>query len=75
MLAEINSNEKRVGSIIVAMSGLPIDIVDTGAGSFYGLSGGGNPLARPNWAPGRRAARIAANTSPNKLPTIGQGMF
>ena len=30
------------------MSGLPIDIVDTGAGSFYGLSGGSAPLARPN---------------------------
>jgi hypothetical protein len=38
----------QVGGIIVAMSGLPIDIVDTGAGSFYGLSGGSNPLARPN---------------------------
>lgn len=41
----------QVAGIIVAMSGLPIDIVDTGAGSFYGLSGGNNPLARPNWAP------------------------
>jgi hypothetical protein len=30
------------------MSGLPIDIVDTGAGSFYGLSGGSAALARPN---------------------------
>jgi hypothetical protein len=38
----------QVGGIIVAMSGLPIDIADTGAGSFYGLSGGSNPLARPN---------------------------
>src|SRR5207248_8559793 len=25
---------------------------DTGAGSFYGLSGGSNPLARPNYASG-----------------------
>ncbi|HXG94669.1 MAG TPA: carboxypeptidase regulatory-like domain-containing protein [Blastocatellia bacterium] len=40
----------QVAGIITAMSGLPIDIVDTGAGSFYGLSGGGAPLARPNWA-------------------------
>jgi hypothetical protein len=38
----------QVAGIVTAMSGLPIDIVDTGAGSFYGLSGGGNPLARPN---------------------------
>ncbi len=38
----------QVGGIIVAMSGLPIDIVDTGAGSFYGLAGGASPLARPN---------------------------
>jgi hypothetical protein len=38
----------QLGGIVSSMSGLPIDIVDTGAGSFYGLSGGGNPLARPN---------------------------
>jgi len=38
--------------IDTAMSGLPIDIVDTGSGSFYGLSGGSNPLARPGMASG-----------------------
>jgi hypothetical protein len=38
----------QVGGIVVAMSGLPTDIVDTGAGSFYGLAGGASPLARPN---------------------------
>ncbi|MEW6730376.1 MAG: TonB-dependent receptor [Acidobacteriota bacterium] len=38
----------QTAGIITAMSGLPIDIVDTGAGSLYGLSGGSNPLARPN---------------------------
>lgn len=38
----------QLGTIFTAMSGLPIDIVDTGAGSFYGLSGGSAPLARPN---------------------------
>ena len=37
----------QLGGIVVAMSGLPIDIVDTGAGSFYGLSSGSNPLSRP----------------------------
>ena len=30
---------------MTAMSGLPIDIVDTGAGSLYGLSGGSAALA------------------------------
>jgi hypothetical protein len=35
-------------AIFTAMSGLPIDIVDTGAGSFYGLANGANPLARPS---------------------------
>ncbi len=38
----------QLSGIIVAMSGLPIDVVDTGAGSFYGLSGGSTPLSRPN---------------------------
>jgi hypothetical protein len=38
----------RISGIATVMSGLPIDIVDTGAGSFYGLSNGSSPLARPN---------------------------
>ncbi len=42
----------QVSGIITAMSGLPIDIVDTGAGSFYGLSMGSSPLARPSLASG-----------------------
>ena len=42
----------QVSGIVTAMSGLPIDIVDTGAGSFYGLSMGSSPLARPNLASG-----------------------
>jgi hypothetical protein len=41
-----------MSGIVTAMSGLPIDIVDTQAGSFYGLAGGSAPLARPNFAPG-----------------------
>jgi hypothetical protein len=52
----------QVAGIITAMSGLPIDIVDTGAGSFYGLSGGSAPLARPDWATG--ADRDAATGNP-----------
>ena len=39
----------QTSGIIVAMSGLPIDIVDSGAGSFYGLMGG---KARPDFALG-----------------------
>jgi hypothetical protein len=42
----------QIAGIVTAMSGLPIDIVDTGAGSFYGLSGGSSPLSRPNLAQG-----------------------
>jgi hypothetical protein len=42
----------QVAGIVTAMSGLPIDVVDTGSGSFYGLAGGGSPLARPDWAVG-----------------------
>jgi hypothetical protein len=39
-------------AILTAMSGLPIDIVDTVAGSLYGLDKGANPLARPNLGSG-----------------------
>ena len=39
-------------AILTAMSGLPIDVVDTAAGSFYGLANGANPLARPSLIPG-----------------------
>jgi hypothetical protein len=49
-------------AIVTAMSGLPIDVVDTGAGSFYGLANGASPLARPNLMPGmscRNAMREA----------------
>ena len=42
----------QVAGIVTSMSGLPIDITDTGAGSLYGISGGSAPLARPNWALG-----------------------
>jgi carboxypeptidase family protein/TonB-dependent receptor-like protein len=51
----------QIGGILTIMSGLPIDIVDTGAGSFYGLSGGGAALARPNFALG--ATRETANSN------------
>ena len=53
-----------VAGIVVAMSGQPIDIVDTGAGSFYGLNNGTNPLARPNWAPGATRSTASSNVPP-----------
>jgi hypothetical protein len=43
------------------MSGSPIDVVDGGAGSFYGLGGGNNALVRPNWAPGATPQTAATN--------------
>jgi hypothetical protein len=54
----------QVAGIVTVMSGLPIDIVDTGAGSFYGLSGGSAPLARPDYAPG-----ATRGTAMNNVPS------
>jgi hypothetical protein len=51
----------QVTGIITAMSGLPIDVIDGGAGSFYGLSGGNNAFVRPSWAPGATAATANSN--------------
>lgn len=51
----------QVAGIITAMSGLPIDIIDGGAGSFYGLSGGNNALVRPSWAPGATSRTATSN--------------
>ena len=53
----------QVAGIIVAMSGLPIDIVDSGAGGFYGLSGA-TLLARPNFAPGATHETATTNIPP-----------
>ena len=49
-------------AILTAMSGLPIDIVDTGAGSFYGLDKGANPLARPSLVAGLTCKNAAQGT-------------
>jgi len=51
----------RSSAILTAMSGLPIDIVDTGAGSFYGLSNGASPLARPSLAAGMTCSNANHN--------------
>lgn len=52
----------QLSGIIVLMSGLPIDVVDSAAGSFYGLNGS-NALARANWA--RNATH---NTATSNIP-------
>ena len=49
----------QVAGIITAMSGLPIDIVDTGAGAFY--FGPNSGLSRPNWTPGATRSTATAN--------------
>ena len=54
-------------AILTAMSGLPVDIVDTGAGSFYGLSNGTNPLARPSL--------IAGMTCRDAMQNVPDGYF
>ena len=46
----------QLSGIVIAMSGLPVDIFDPAAGDLYGLAG-----ARPNWAPG--ASRKTATTN------------
>src|ERR1700687_3141243 len=48
-----------VAGIITAMSGLPIDIVDSNAGSLY--LGTNNALSRPNWASGNTLSSAASN--------------
>lgn len=51
----------QLGGIVTAMSGLPIDILDGGAGSFYGLTGGNNALVRASWAPDATTATARSN--------------
>jgi len=51
----------QLAGIVTAMSGLPIDVIDGGAGSFYGLSGGNNALVRPSWAPGATIETATSN--------------
>jgi hypothetical protein len=61
MLKRWLMSDWQIAGIVTAMSGLPIDIVDGGAGSFYGLGGGNNALVRPNWAAGATRQTAATN--------------
>ena len=73
----------QLGTILTAQTGLPIDIVDAGSGSFYGLSGGSAALARPNWATGATVSTATQNVpagyyfNPASFvrPTIGAGQI
>ena len=49
----------QVAGIITAMAGLPIDISDSNAGSFY--LGANNGLSRPNWFPGATLSTATSN--------------
>jgi hypothetical protein len=55
----------QVAGIITAMSGQPLDIVDSAAGSFYfGPNLLPNALARPSWAAGATRATALSNVPP-----------
>jgi hypothetical protein len=49
----------QVAGIITAMSGVPLDIIDSNAGSFY--FGANNPASRPSWAPGATRSTAMSN--------------
>ena len=49
----------QVSGIAIAMSGLPVDVLDATAGDLYGLTG-----ARPNWAPGGSGKTATRNIPP-----------
>ena len=49
----------QVSGIVIAMSGLPVDLFDPEGGAFQGLWG-----ARPNWAPGATRDTATTNVPP-----------
>lgn len=49
----------QVSGIVIAMSGLPVDILDPAGGNLYGLTG-----ARPNWAPGASRRTVTTDVPP-----------
>ena len=57
--ARILLSDWQVSGTLIAMSGLPVDILDPAAGSLYGLAG-----ARPNWAPGANHKTATSNVPP-----------
>ena len=57
-VARLMLSHWQVSAIVIAMSGLPVDIFDPSGGSLYGAFGD-----RPNWAPGA-TRRSAMNNVP-----------
>jgi hypothetical protein len=51
----------QVSGIATLVSGPPIDVVDTNAGSLYGLDKGNSALARPSLTPGASCATAMQN--------------
>jgi hypothetical protein len=49
----------QLSGIVIAMSGLPVDVFDPTAGNLYGLTG-----QRPNWAPGASRETATRNVPP-----------
>ncbi len=74
--ARILLSDWQVSGTVVAMSGLPVDIIDPAAGSLYGLAG-----TRPNWAPGGNLKTATRNVPPGyyfnpfafSLPIVAPG--
>lgn len=67
----------RIAGIVAAMSGIPIDVIDTGAATFYfGQNAGG---ARPNFVPGRSPSIAVAGYYFNPFafarPSVIAGQF
>jgi hypothetical protein len=66
----------QLSGLVIAMSGLPVDIFDPAAGSLYGLTG-----ARPNWAPSANRRTATRNIPPGyyfnplafTVPTVQAG--
>ena len=54
--ARLTLTNWQLSGIVLAMSGLPVDIFDPAAGDLYGLVG-----ARPNWAPGASRRTATSN--------------
>jgi hypothetical protein len=61
-MARLFFSHWQMAGIATAMSGLPIDVVDGGAATFYLGQGGGG--ARPNWAPGATTGSATSNVPP-----------
>ncbi|MCA1837230.1 MAG: carboxypeptidase-like regulatory domain-containing protein [Actinobacteria bacterium] len=58
-VAQLLFSNWQVAGIVTAMSGGPIDVIDSASGSFYFGSNSG--LSRPSWAPGATRKTVMSN--------------